>query len=157
MNAQTRTSWIAMPLTVLLLLTTTVIEAGHKARTKLPIFSDIAGTTAGFGILYAAMEAAGREETIYGKRHFTVFAPTDDAFIVLPGLPGMTADQLLADTVLEYRVTRGDRYPGGVLAPGALKMPDRNTTSSSVTGDGAMFEDALSRRSISGPAMAWCI
>ena len=148
MNMQTRTSWIAMPLAVFLLVTTTVIEAGDKARSKLPTISDIAETTEGFGILYAALEAAGLEATFDGKRHYTVFAPTDDAFLDLLGALGMTADQLLADTallntVLKYHVTRGDRYSGSVLAAGALKMLDRNTTSISVTEDGAMIEDAV--------------
>ena len=148
MNIKTRTSRLVMPLAVLLLVSATVIEAGDKARSKLPTISEIAGTTEGFDILYAALEAAGLEETFDDERHFTVFAPTDAAFIELLGALGMTADQLLADTallntVLKYHVTRGDRYSGSVLSAGALKMLDGNTTSISVTEDGAMIEDAV--------------
>lgn len=148
MNMQTRSSWIAMPLAVLLLAFTTVIEAGDKARSTLPTISEIAETTEGFGTLYAALQAAGLEATFDGKRHFTVFAPTDEAFDELLGELGLTADQLLANTelltaVLKYHVTRGDRYSGSVLAAGALKMLDGNTTSTSVTEDGAMINDAV--------------
>ena len=148
MNMQTRTSWIAMPLAVLLLVSTSVIEAGDKARSKLPTISDIAETTEGFSTLYAALEAAGLEETFDGKRHFTVFAPTDEAFAELLGELGLTAEQLLANTellvaVLQYHVTRGDRYSGSVLAAGALKMLDRNITTTSVSDTGAMINDAV--------------
>ena len=148
MNIQTRTSWIVMPLAFLLLVSTSVIEAGDKARSGLPTISDIAETTEGFGTLYAALEAAGLEETFDGERHFTVFAPTDEAFAELLGDLGLTAGQLLANTellvaVLQYHVTRGDRYSGSVLAAGALRMLDRNTTTTSVTDAGAMINDAV--------------
>lgn len=148
MNMQTRTSWIAMPLAVFLLVSTSVIEAGDKARSKLPTITDIAETTEGFSTLYAALEAAGLEDTFDGKRHFTVFAPTDEAFAELLGELGLTAEQLLANTellvaVLQYHVTRGDRYSGSVLAAGALKMLDRNITTTSVSDTGAMINDAV--------------
>jgi uncharacterized surface protein with fasciclin (FAS1) repeats len=148
MNMQTRTTWLTIPLTILLLVSTSVIHAGDKARSKLPTISEIAETTEGFGTLYAALEAAGLEATFDGKRHFTVFAPTDEAFAKLLGDLGLTADQLLANTdllvaVLQYHVTRGDRYSGSVLAAGALRMLDSNTTTTSVTGDGAMINDAV--------------
>jgi uncharacterized surface protein with fasciclin (FAS1) repeats len=137
-----------MPLAVFLLVSTSVIEAGDKARSKLPTISDIAETTEGFSTLYAALEAAGLEETFDGKRHFTVFAPTDEAFAELLGELGLTAEQLLANTellvaVLQYHVTRGDRYSGSVLAAGALKMLDRNITTTSVSDTGAMINDAV--------------
>ena len=137
-----------MPLAVLLLVSTSVIEAGDKARSKLPTIRDIAETTEGFSTLYAALEAAGLEETFDGKRHFTVFAPTEEAFAELLGELGLTAEQLLANTellvaVLQYHVTRGDRYSGSVLAAGALKMLDRNITTTSVSDTGAMINDAV--------------
>jgi len=137
-----------MPLAVFLLVSTSVIEAGDKARSKLPTITDIAETTEGFSTLYAALEAAGLEDTFDGKRHFTVFAPTDEAFAELLGELGLTAEQLLANTellvaVLQYHVTRGDRYSGSVLAAGALKMLDRNITTTSVSDTGAMINDAV--------------
>ena len=148
MNTQAFTNWKALPLMLLLVVFTSVSMAGDKARSKLPTISDIAETTPGFGILYAALEAAGLDETFDGRRHFTVFAPTDDAFLQLIEDLDTTPGELLGNTellvtVLEYHVTRGDRQSGSVLAAGALKMLDRNITSISVTGKGAMIEGAV--------------
>jgi len=148
MKTQTFASWKVIPLAVVLIAFTATTHAGDSARSKLPTITDIAETTDGFGILYAALQAAGLDESFDGTRHFTVFAPTDDAFAELLGALGLTADQLLADaalldTVLRFHVSRGDRYSGSVLAAGALKMLDGNTTSISVTNDGAMIEDAV--------------
>ena len=52
-----------MPLAVHLVVSATVIEAGDKPRSKLPINSDTAETTEGFSTLYAALEVAGLEAT----------------------------------------------------------------------------------------------
>jgi uncharacterized surface protein with fasciclin (FAS1) repeats len=148
MNTQTHTCWKTLPLMLLLLVFTTGSMAGDKARSKLPTITEIAETTEGFGILYAALEAAGLDATFDGKRHFTVFAPTDEAFEQLLLDLGLTAGDLLANTellttVLSYHVTRGDRYSGSVLAAGALKMLDGNMTSVSVTSEGPMIDDAV--------------
>jgi uncharacterized surface protein with fasciclin (FAS1) repeats len=148
MNTQTQTCWKTLPLMLLLLVFTTGSMAGDKARSKLPTITEIAETTEGFGILYAALEAAGLDATFDGKRHFTVFAPTDEAFEQLLLDLGLTAGDLLANTellttVLSYHVTRGDRYSGSVLAAGALKMLDGNMTSVSVTSEGPMIDDAV--------------
>jgi transforming growth factor-beta-induced protein len=148
MNTQTHTRWKTLPLMLLLLVVTSGSMAGDKARSKLPTITEIAETTDGFGILYAALEAAGLDATFDGKRHFTVFAPTDEAFAQLLLDLGLTADDLLANSelltaVLSYHVTRGDRYSGSVLAAGSLKMLDGNMTSVSVTSEGAMIDDAV--------------
>lgn len=148
MNTQTLTYWKTLPIMFLLLAFASASMAGDKARSKLPTITEIAETTEGFGILYAALEAAELDETFDGKRHFTVFAPTDEAFEELLGNLGMTPGQLLGMpdllvAVLSYHVTRGDRNSGSVLGAGALKMLDRNVTSISVTNEGAMIEDAV--------------
>ncbi len=148
MNTQTHTCWKTLPLMLLLLVFTSGSIAGDKARAKLPTITDIAETTEGFGILYAALEAAGLDATFDGKRHFTVFAPTDEAFEQLLEDLGLTAGDLLGNTellvaVLQYHVSRGDRYSGSVLAAGSLKMLDGNMTSVSVTSEGPMIDDAV--------------
>ena len=109
MNMQTCTSWMAMPLAVLLLVTTTVTQAGDKARSKLPTSIESAETTEGFGTRHAALQAAGPEESFDGKCHFIVCAPTGEASDELPGDLGLTADQLLANSeplvaALKYHV-----------------------------------------------------
>jgi transforming growth factor-beta-induced protein len=152
MNTQTLTYWKTLPIMFLLLAFASASIAGDKGRSKLPTITEIAETTDGFGILYAALEASGLDEKFDGKRHFTVFAPTDKAFEQLLIDLGISAGDLLNNTellvtVLSYHVTRGDRYSGSVIASGALKMLDGNVTSTSVTSEGAMIDDAI----IKGP------
>jgi hypothetical protein len=78
MNTQTLTYWKTLPMMFLLLAFASASIAGDKGRSKLPTITEIAETTDGFGILYAALEASGLDEKFDGKRHFTVFAPTDN-------------------------------------------------------------------------------
>ncbi|MFT3991347.1 MAG: fasciclin domain-containing protein [Luteolibacter sp.] len=64
-----------------------------------------------FSILNQAIKAAGLEETLGGKGHFTLFAPTDEAFTKLP--EGSLAALLLPEnkeklrTLLTYHVIAG--------------------------------------------------
>jgi len=148
MHTNTLNDWKALPLMLLLMVFTTAAIAGDKARSKLPSITDIAATTEGFEVLYAALETAGLDGTFDGKRHYTVFAPTDEAFTRLLEANGLTPGDLLGSgdllvSVLKYHVTRGDRQSGSVVAAGALKMLDRNIASVSVTDDGAMIDDAV--------------
>jgi transforming growth factor-beta-induced protein len=102
-----------------------------RGRAAEPSIYQIAKTTPGFGILAAALEAAGLEQTFDGSRQFTVFAPTDEAFVALLGKLGLSAEQLLEDketltAVLLYHVTRGARYSQSLLASGSVRMLDGN-------------------------------
>ncbi len=72
----------------------------------------IAQNNEDFSILFAAIEAAGFEEFLATGGPFTVFAPTNDAFVALLETLGMEAEDLLADTellatVLRYHVVDG--------------------------------------------------
>jgi uncharacterized surface protein with fasciclin (FAS1) repeats len=84
--------------------------------------------TGEFSILIAALQAADPAviETLSGKGQFTVFAPTDAAFVALLGELGLTAEQLLAEQelvtqVLLYHVARGNRNSNAVL--GSPRIP----------------------------------
>jgi uncharacterized surface protein with fasciclin (FAS1) repeats len=88
-----------------------------------------------FTILLAALEAveddAGFIEALSGKRRFTVFAPTDAAFVALLGQLEMTAEKLLGDTelvaaVLAYHVTPGERKARSVVGKRRIRMLDKN-------------------------------
>jgi uncharacterized surface protein with fasciclin (FAS1) repeats len=76
---------------------------------------EIASTTDGFGTLVTALSAADLAETLNGEGPFTVFAPTDDAFLALPD--GLLDALLLPENkdtlvkILTYHVV-----PGTVLA-----------------------------------------
>ncbi|MFO7676846.1 MAG: fasciclin domain-containing protein [Thermoplasmatota archaeon] len=78
--------------------------------------------TGEFSILIAALQAADPIviDTLSGKGQFTVFAPTDAAFVDLLDELGITAGELLAQTdlvtkVLLYHVARGRLYSEDVL------------------------------------------
>jgi len=76
---------------------------------------EIAAATEGFGTLVAAINAAELVDTLNGPGPFTVFAPTDEAFLALPD--GLLDALLLPENketlakILTYHVV-----PGSVLA-----------------------------------------
>ena len=57
--------------------------------------------------LVAAIEAAGLAGTLAGDGPFTVFAPTDEAFVEYLGEMGMTAEDALADTTFLSTLLQG--------------------------------------------------
>lgn len=76
---------------------------------KEPTVVDIAQSDSRFSVLTEAVVAADLGSTLSGPGPFTVFAPTNDAFVALLGELGVTKQQLLADkallrTVLQYHV-----------------------------------------------------
>jgi transforming growth factor-beta-induced protein len=79
--------------------------------------------TGEFSILIAALEAANPDllERLDGRREYTVFAPTDAAFLALLDELGVTAEQLLSNQalvskVLRYHIVRGELDSTEVLA-----------------------------------------
>lgn len=76
---------------------------------------EVAAATQGFGTLVAAINAAELADTLNGPGPFTVFAPTDEAFLALPD--GLLDALLLPENketltkILTYHVV-----PGTVLA-----------------------------------------
>lgn len=66
-------------------------------------------------------------ETLSSRGQYTVFAPTDDAFVALLGELGLTADELLSDQelvtqVLLYHVARGERDAADVIGSDRIRM-----------------------------------
>lgn len=77
-----------------------------------------------FEILAAAVGAADPivAETLANSDQYTVFAPTDDAFVALLGELELTEEELLGNTellttVLLYHVTEGRRAANSVVPP----------------------------------------
>ena len=75
-DAATPTTTMAPATTTTAAATTTTAAAGDIVAT--------AQAAGGFTTLLAAVEAAALTETLQGEGPFTVFAPTDDAFALLP-------------------------------------------------------------------------
>ena len=74
---------------------------------------DVAVDAGIFTTLVAAVDAAGLVDTLSSDGPFTVFAPTDEAFVAALEELGLTAEELLADTetltsVLTYHVIAGE-------------------------------------------------
>ncbi len=86
----------------------------EAAAQEVPNIVEAAVAAENLGTLVAAIQAAGLEEALQGEGPFTVFAPTDDAFLYLPegALESLLDDpQGALSDVLLYHVV-----PGAVLA-----------------------------------------
>ena len=84
---------------------------------------DIASSSEDFEILTQAVIFAGLADDLSGRRQFTVFAPTDDAFEALLAALELTAEQLLSpgneglvQSILLYHIAPGERFAEDVLA-----------------------------------------
>ena len=84
-----------------------------KAMTKMNVVQ-VAQSNPDFSVLVEAVQAAGLGSMLSDPNaHYTVFAPTNDAFMKLMKETGMTKAQLLGDKamlrkVLGYHVINGD-------------------------------------------------
>lgn len=92
---------------------TTEAEAETEAPAEAGTIVDVAVEAGIFTTLVAAVEAAGLVDTLTSDGPFTVFAPTDEAFVAALDALGITAEELLADTelltsVLTYHVLEGE-------------------------------------------------
>lgn len=108
---------------------------------------EIASSSEDFEILTAALEATGLDAALDGNRQFTVFAPTDDAFVALLGELGLTPEELLSDTdlvtaVLLYHVSPGRRYAEDVLSSDKIRMLNQSFAAISVMNGSAYIDDA---------------
>ena len=105
---------------------------------------DIAVGDGRFGTLVAALQAAGLVETLQGEGPFTVFAPTDDAFAMLPE---GTVDALLADIpaltdILLYHVVAGNVMAADVVALDSAGTVQGAEVSITVDGNTVMVNDS---------------
>lgn len=91
-----------------------------------PTIVDIASEADDFNVLVAAVVEAGLVDTLSGRRQFTVFAPTDEAFGELLDELGLNEEELLASPdlvdILLYHVTNGRRYSESVVNSPRLRM-----------------------------------
>lgn len=84
-------------------------EMEEEVQAESQTIVDIAVQDGRFTNLVAALEAAGLVEALQGEGHFTVFAPTDDAFAALPegAIDALLADNEALSEVLLYHVISG--------------------------------------------------
>ena len=125
-------------------------QAAPKENTIVDVALAANAQTGEFSILIAALKAADPSviQTLNGKGQFTVFAPTDAAFVALLGELNMTAGQLLGNKalvtkVLLYHVARGSRDSVDVLASDRIRM----LKGGFLLQDGGVLTDANGRTS----------
>jgi uncharacterized surface protein with fasciclin (FAS1) repeats len=126
---------------------TQVDAAGPPERTTI---YDLASGQARFSILTFALEATGLDEALDGKRQFTVFAPTNAAFVAAANDLGLTPAELIGllvanpdylKEVLLYHVAPGRRDATDVLDSDRI----RTLQGGFLLQDGGTLTDQLSR------------
>jgi transforming growth factor-beta-induced protein len=96
-------------------------------------------------ILVEALTAADLVGTLQGKGPFTVFAPTNDAFVAALGVLGLTKDQLFADKDLLTKILLHHVVSGSVLSTDLTNGEVTTLSEQSVTVDlssGVMINNA---------------
>jgi uncharacterized surface protein with fasciclin (FAS1) repeats len=103
-------------------------QAAPKGNTIVDVTLAANAQTGEFSILIAALQAADPSviQTLSGKGQFTVFAPTDAAFVSLLNELGVSASDLLSNKalvtqVLLYHIARGNRDSAEVLASSRIR------------------------------------
>jgi uncharacterized surface protein with fasciclin (FAS1) repeats len=125
-------------------------KKGPKGQTIVDVAIAANQQTGEFSILIAALQAADPAvlKTLSGNGQFTVFAPTDAAFVALLGELGLSADELLSNKalvteVLLYHVARGNRNSESVLGSSRI----RTMQGSFLFQNGGVLTDANGRTS----------
>jgi len=130
-----------------------ISSGSDEARGGRAALPTIAGTAVaeGFDTLVYALGKAGLVETFQGAQQYTVFAPTDEAFLAVAKEKGFSSGEELVDflyandlltPVLLYHVAQGDRRAQGVVSSGQIKMLDGNWAAISVSSQGASIDGA---------------
>ena len=97
-----------------------------------------------FGTLVTALQAAGLVDTLSGEGPFTVFAPTDDAFAVLPEgvVAGLLEDVPALTDVLTYHVVSGSVLAEQVVGLTSAMTLQGSDVEVSVIDGSVMIDDA---------------
>ena len=79
----------------------------------------IASKDARFSTLVGALKATGLDATLASEGQFTVFAPTNDAFALLPAGTIESLDAATLRTILQYHVIAGSEVKAAAITDGA--------------------------------------
>ena len=96
-----------------------------------------------FSTLAKALTAAGLVDTLKGPGPFTVFAPTDEAFAMIPNekLNALLADKAALTKVLTYHVVAGN-VPASQVKSGAVKTVQGQSLNVDASSAGVRVNDA---------------
>lgn len=106
---------------------------------------DVAREAGNFTTLVAALEVTGLDETLAGEGPFTVFAPTDDAFALLPDgvIEALLADQATLSTILTYHVVADELLSADVLAANSATTVQGEAVSIRVEGSTVVLDGSV--------------
>jgi uncharacterized surface protein with fasciclin (FAS1) repeats len=132
----------------------TATSASAAPQPAEPTIVDIAlavnADSGEFSTLIAALSCTGLVPALDGKRQYTVFAPTDEAF----GNLGLTADNVCSalgtDTlksVLLYHVAPGERFAADVVSSDRIRTVSKGFLSPYVSSGAAYLRDGSSATS----------
>lgn len=134
-------NWIRLSVLTLTLTLAASFAAAGKAdapgQNKYPTIVDVAVSvnqaTGEFSLLIAAIQAADPAvlETLSGKGQFTVFAPTDQAFLNLLAELGVSLNDIVSDpaaltNILLYHVAHGARYAADVVSSDQIRTLNKS-------------------------------
>lgn len=128
----------ALKIVAVLLVVALVAAVAAPAITAKAEFEgnvvDIAVNTPEFSILTEAVIAADLAGALSAPGPYTVFAPSNTAFVNALNTLGITKDQLFADkelltSILLYHVASGEYFASDVVSRSSLTMLDGNTAS----------------------------
>jgi uncharacterized surface protein with fasciclin (FAS1) repeats len=104
---------------------------------------DTAVSAGNFSTLVTAIKEAGLIDTLSGKGPFTVFAPTDEAFAIIPAdtLSAVLADKAKLTSILTYHVVAGKVMAKDVAGMTEAKTVQGSTIAVDTTG-GVKINDA---------------
>ncbi len=119
-------------------------EGGSGGEQPLPSIAEIAASDDRFETLVQAASAAGLVEALGGDQELTVFAPTDEAFAMVPpaALEALLADTEALTAVLTYHAVAGVYLAADVVAAESLTTLQGSELPITVEGDTVMVGNA---------------
>ncbi len=132
--------------------TVAVLAACGSSSTHEPNLVEKAQSDPRFSVLVEAVVAADLASTLSGPATYTVFAPTNDAFVALLGELNLSKAQLLADkplltAVLQYHVLSGIVPKASVPAGKAITPLSGGIFKIDATANGLVATDGRNRTS----------
>jgi uncharacterized surface protein with fasciclin (FAS1) repeats len=120
-----------------------------QGPTLVDVALDVNAKTGEFSTLIAALQAADLVDALDGRRPYTVFAPTDQAFedleVAAPGTLAFLLNPANKDAlkdVLLYHVTRGKRSSPSVVGARQIRMLNGDRVRVSTNAQGAFVNDS---------------
>ena len=133
-----------LPFLASLALVAVAALSGCATTTAPTTIADTAARTPQLSTLNRLINEAGLSETLRGPGPFTLFAPTDEAFKVVPSatMQALATDKALLQSVLSYHLVPG-KLPAADAKVGGLKTVQGANMAVARSGGTLTVEDAV--------------